>query len=131
MASEHIYKQFDSDLGDVRTKVLEMGTIVEEQLANSMQSLIEADEKLAKKVINKDEDVNSLELNIDEECSLLIFQLLLIPAWAILTAFLPYLAFVKSIAFINICDLFSIIGANKLNSFSLASLNFDKTIPAF
>ena len=46
-----------------------------------------------------------------------------------LIAFLPYLAFVKSIAFINVCDLFSIIGANKLNSFSLASLNLDKTIP--
>ena len=72
MASEHIYTQFDDDMESIRSKVVEMGTIVEEQLANSMQSLIEADVKLAKNVIKKDEDVNSLELNIDEECSLLI-----------------------------------------------------------
>ena len=72
MASEHIYTQFDDDMESIRSKVVEMGTIVEEQLANSMQSLIEADVKLAKKVVNKDEDVNKLELNIDEECSLLL-----------------------------------------------------------
>jgi len=47
MASEHIYKQFDSDLGDIRTKVLEMGTIVEEQISNSVLSMVESDTKLA------------------------------------------------------------------------------------
>mgnify|MGYP005724478085 FL=1 len=72
MASEHIYTQFDDDMESIRSKVVEMGTIVEEQLAEAVQSLIEADVKLAKKVINRDEDVNSLELEIDEECSLLI-----------------------------------------------------------
>ena len=72
MASEHIYTQFDDDMQSIRSKVVEMGTIVEEQLAEAVQSLIEADVKLAKKVINRDEDVNSLELEIDEECSLLI-----------------------------------------------------------
>ena len=72
MASEHIYTQFDDDMESIRSKVVEMGTIVEEQIANSMQSLIASYVKLAKKVINKDEDVNSLELSIDEECSLLI-----------------------------------------------------------
>ena len=72
MASEHIYTQFDDDMESIRSKVVEMGTIVEEQLAEAVQSLIEADAKLAKKVINRDEDVNSLELEIDEECSLLI-----------------------------------------------------------
>ena len=72
MASEHIYTQFDDDMESIRSKVVEMGTIVEEQLADAMQSLIEADVKLAKKVVNKDEDVNKLELNIDEECSLLL-----------------------------------------------------------
>ena len=51
MASEHIYKQFDSDLGDIRTKVLEMGTIVEEQISNSVLSMVESDTKLAGEVI--------------------------------------------------------------------------------
>ena len=72
MASEHIYKQYDADLQSIRAKVLEMGTIVEEQLSEAVQSLIEADTKLAEKVIRRDEEVNSLEIDIDEDCSLLI-----------------------------------------------------------
>ena len=70
-------------------------------------------------------------VSIFEECSLLIFQSLLIPAWAMLIALRPYLALVKSIAFINVFDLFSKIGANKFNSFSDAFLSFDKMTPAF
>ena len=72
MASEHIYTQFDDDMQSIRSKVVEMGTIVEEQLAEAVKSLLEADVKLAKKVIARDDEVNSLELDIDEECSLLI-----------------------------------------------------------
>ncbi len=72
MASEHIYKQYDADLQSIRAKVLEMGTIVEEQLSEAVQSLIEADTKLAEKVIRRDEEVNNLEIDIDEDCSLLI-----------------------------------------------------------
>ena len=49
-----------------------MGTIVEEQLSEAVQSLIEADTKLAEKVIRRDEEVNDLEIDIDEDCSLLI-----------------------------------------------------------
>ena len=72
MASEHIYKQYDADLQSIRAKVLEMGTIVEEQLSEAVQSLIEADTKLAENVIRRDEEVNDLEIDIDEDCSLLI-----------------------------------------------------------
>ncbi|MDC0183109.1 phosphate signaling complex protein PhoU [Nitrosomonadales bacterium] len=72
MASEHIYKQYDSDLQAIRAKVLEMGTLVEEQTSNAIQSLLETDVKLAEKVIKKDEQINDLEVLIDEEASLLI-----------------------------------------------------------
>ena len=72
MASEHIYKQYDADLQSIRAKVLEMGTIVEEQLIEAVQSLVDADTKLAEKVIRRDEEVNDLEIDIDEDCSLLI-----------------------------------------------------------
>ena len=72
MASEHIYKQFDSDLGDIRTKVLEMGTIVEEQISNSVLSMVESDTKLAGEVIARDTEVNSLESVINEDISLII-----------------------------------------------------------
>ena len=72
MASEHIYKQYDSDLEAIRAKVLEMGTLVEEHTSNAIQSLLETDVKLAEKVIKKDEQINDLEVLIDEEASLLI-----------------------------------------------------------
>ena len=72
MAAEHIYTQYDTDLEAIRAKVLEMGGIVEEQLTDSVSSLINADGKLADSVIKKDERVNDLESEIDEDCSLII-----------------------------------------------------------
>lgn len=72
MAAEHIYKQYDTDLEAIRSKVLEMGGIVEEQLADSIAALINIDGKLADSVIKKDNRVNALESEIDEDCSLII-----------------------------------------------------------
>ncbi len=72
MLAEHIYKQYDTDLEAIRAKVLEMGGIVEEQLADCVSSLINADGKLADSVIKKDLRVNALESEIDEDCSLII-----------------------------------------------------------
>jgi phosphate transport system protein len=72
MASEHIYKQFDSDLEAIRAKVLEMGTLVEEQTANAVKSLLTTDIKLAESVMKRDCQINDLEMVIDEESSLLI-----------------------------------------------------------
>ena len=72
MASEHIYKQFDEDLEAIRAKVLEMGTLVEEQTANAIKCLIDTDIKLAEAVMKRDNQINDLELAIDEEASLLI-----------------------------------------------------------
>ena len=72
MAAQHIYTQYDTDLEAIRAKVLEMGGIVEEQLTDSVSSLINADAKLADSVIKKDERVNALESEIDEDCSLII-----------------------------------------------------------
>lgn len=72
MVAEHIYKQYDTDLEAIRAKVLEMGGIVEEQLADCVSSLINADGKLADSVLKKDLRVNALESEIDEDCSLII-----------------------------------------------------------
>ena len=72
MAAEHIYTQYDTDLEAIRAKVLEMGGMVEEQLTDSVSSLVNADAKLADSVIKKDERVNALESEIDEDCSLII-----------------------------------------------------------
>jgi len=64
----HISRQYNEELEDIRTKVMEMGGVVEQQLANSIKALIEDDSELADLVVSTDYKVNSLEVEIDEEC---------------------------------------------------------------
>jgi phosphate transport system protein len=72
MLSEHISKQYDADLEAVRAKVLEMGSLVEQQIIDALDALVKSNPKLAKQVINKDHLVNALEVQVDEDCSHII-----------------------------------------------------------
>ena len=56
----HSFSKFDSELESLRSKVLEMGGIVEEQIKNAVDALVDADAKLAHKVIYADTKVNNL-----------------------------------------------------------------------
>jgi phosphate transport system protein len=69
---EHIFKQYDAELEAVRAKVLEMGALVERQIVDALESLVNANPKLAKSVIKKDHMVNALEVQVDEDCSHII-----------------------------------------------------------
>ena len=68
----HISKRFDQELEDIRNKVLSMGGLVENQVNNGIKCLIESDSKLARKVIAKDHKVNRMEVEIDDECVLIL-----------------------------------------------------------
>jgi phosphate transport system protein len=72
MQSEHISKQYDADLEAVRAKVLEMGALVEQQMLDALESLLKQNATLAKSVIKKDDLVNALEVQVDEDCSHII-----------------------------------------------------------
>ena len=65
---QHISQRFNQELEDVRSRVLHMGGIVEVQLANALKVLVNDETALAKEVVNADSIVNSLEVEIDEEC---------------------------------------------------------------
>lgn len=67
--NQHISQQFDSELRALRSQMLSMGGLVEEQLANALEALKSNDENLAKLVYNNDYKVNALEVSIDEECT--------------------------------------------------------------
>ena len=69
---EHISRRFNEELEDVRSKVLHMGGIVEEQLANALKVLVNDESGLAREVIDADAIVNSLEVEIDEECTRIV-----------------------------------------------------------
>ena len=72
MSSEHIFKQYDAELEAVRSKVLEMGSLVEQQIVDALESLVTSNPKLAETVIKKDHLVNALEVQVDEDCSHII-----------------------------------------------------------
>ena len=72
MVHEHTYKQFDADLEGIRSRVLQMGGLVEEQISNAIEALISADLDLAEQVINNDHQVNALEVGLDEDCTQII-----------------------------------------------------------
>jgi phosphate transport system protein len=69
---EHISRQFNEDLEEVRSKVLQMGGLVEEQLVNAVRALVENDSDLAQQVMKTDARVNALEVEIDEECTRIV-----------------------------------------------------------
>ncbi|MDR3390239.1 MAG: phosphate signaling complex protein PhoU [Sulfuriferula sp.] len=72
MPQEHTYKQFDTDLENMRARVLQMGGLVEQQISQAIDALINADFVLAEQVVGNDHLVNALEVGIDEDCAQII-----------------------------------------------------------
>ena len=70
--SEHISKQFDAELESVRSRVLQMGGLVEEQIIHAMEALISGDMESIDRVIANDYRVNAMEVELDESCSHII-----------------------------------------------------------
>ena len=68
----HISHQFDEDLESLRSKVLNMGGMVEKQVENALEALIRSDSSLAEDVATSDYKINSMEVAIDEECTQII-----------------------------------------------------------
>ena len=68
----HISQQFNSELEEIRSHVLAMGGLVEEQIRNATQALVDGNVGLAESVISRDVNVNKAEVSIDEECTHII-----------------------------------------------------------
>jgi len=66
--SQHISQQFEQELQDIRSRVLAMGGLVEQQMTNALKALKRADVDLARTVMEEDNLVNDFEMKIDEEC---------------------------------------------------------------
>lgn len=64
----HISEQFDTELEQARSLLMEMGGIVEQQLRNACQALTTHDTELADTVRQADDQVNQLEIDLDELC---------------------------------------------------------------
>ena len=65
----HISQQFNNELDEVKTHMLEMGGMVEKQVSDAIQALLNDDSGLAEKVKLDDKLINNMEVAIDEECT--------------------------------------------------------------
>lgn len=61
-------RHFDEELATLKSKLLQMGALVEEQIREALRALVDRDEDLARKVIINDRRVNTLDVEIDEAC---------------------------------------------------------------
>ncbi|MFN3883810.1 MAG: phosphate signaling complex protein PhoU [Rhodocyclaceae bacterium] len=67
--SEHLYKQFDSELDELRAQLMRMGGLVEEQVRDATRALAEGDLDLVDRVIARDAEVDKFEIEIDSACT--------------------------------------------------------------
>ena len=69
---KHLSSQFDAELSGISTRVLEMGGLVESQVAQAMLALTQCSEEIATQVLRIEERVNQMEMEIDHDLSTII-----------------------------------------------------------
>jgi phosphate transport system protein len=72
MEKVHISSQFDADLEAVRSRLLQMGGMVEQQLRDVLAAYGNADRDLLERVRVTEDAVNMLEIELDDRCTHLI-----------------------------------------------------------
>jgi len=68
MRSEHTDKKYEEDLKRLRDHILQMGGLVEDQIQKAVNSLVQRDSPLAEAIIERDHEVNHLDVEIDDLC---------------------------------------------------------------
>ena len=72
MSDKHLSTQFDAELSGISTRVLEMGGLVESQVAQSIYALTNFSGETASQVLVQEETVNTMEVEIDRDLSTII-----------------------------------------------------------
>jgi phosphate transport system protein len=66
---QHISGQFNAELEQVKTAMLEMGGLVQQQVAAAVQALVDVESGEAEAVCAADDEINQMELAIDQACT--------------------------------------------------------------
>lgn len=69
---QHISEKFNTELEAIKNHLLEMGGKVEQQLSEAVKALVERDTGEAESIVNRDHEVNQMELAIDDECATIL-----------------------------------------------------------
>ena len=72
MNDRHLSTQFDAELSGISTRVLEMGGMVESQVARAVDALVNFNSDIAAEVLTTEERVNRTEIEIDLDLSTII-----------------------------------------------------------
>ncbi len=72
MGDKHLSSQFDSELSEVSSRVMEMGGLVESQIRTAVYALAEFSTELADQVTQAERRVNTMEVEIDRDLSSII-----------------------------------------------------------
>jgi phosphate transport system protein len=72
MSDKHLSTQVDAELSGISTRVLEMGGVVESQVAQAVYSLTHFSAETASQVLRQEERVNVMEVEIDRDLSTII-----------------------------------------------------------
>ena len=72
MNDKHLSTQFDAELSGISNRVLEMGGLVESQVARSVYALTQFSGESASQVLTAEERVNTMEIEIDRDLSAII-----------------------------------------------------------
>ncbi len=68
MKTEHTDKRYEEELTKLREEILYMGGLVEDQIQKAVKSLVDRDSDLCNIIIERDHEVNRLDVNIDDQC---------------------------------------------------------------
>ena len=72
MPDKHLSTQFDNELNSVSSRLMEMGGLVESQIQQAVYALSLFVENVADTVIENEHKVNTMEVEIDRELSMII-----------------------------------------------------------
>ena len=72
MPDKHLSSQFDNELNSVSSRLMEMGGLVESQIQQAVYALSLFVENVADGVIENEHKVNTMEIEIDRELSMII-----------------------------------------------------------
>ena len=69
---QHISEKFNVELEEIKNHLLEMGGKVEQQLSAAIEALVARDTGEAESIVNRDHEVNQMEMQIDDECATIL-----------------------------------------------------------
>lgn len=72
--NQHTSGQFNEELEEIRTLLMEMGGLVERQVAKAIKAVVEGDSELANQIVGDEKEVDKKEIHLDECCAKVLLK---------------------------------------------------------